>query len=382
MPETIARYLRWAAAACLIVQPAIAQEWIPREQLRLGSLDEPSTSFGRITTAAIDATNRIYVVDALAQNARVFSPGGRLERTIGRRGKGPGEFEGVSRLGFTNDRLWVSDGALNRVVFFTLDGRPDSTSVLRFVPPPGFGGSAPAAVTRDGNFIFVPAVDAARMVAGRRLQLPVLRMRAAGMLDTLYSVEIANVGISVETPRGPVIASRPLVDRPQQGIEVNGNLFAIADAGPVTRGSSPRVRLTTRDGNGTILGQRDVPYEPQPVARAWRDSVVNRFAMVAAPDPQGQQLMRSRFADAFDIPATFPPVERVLMGSDRTVWVKLAGPGSTATWLIFDDRARPLGRVNFPRGLNLVYARRSDVLGVGTGPDDEPIIIRYTLTKP
>ncbi len=92
--------------------------------------------------------------------------------------------------------------------------------------------------------------------------------------------------------------------------------------------------------------------------------------------------MRSRFADAFDIPETFPPVERVLIGSDRTVWVKLAGPGGTATWLVFDDRARPLGLVNFPRSLNLVRARRSDVLGVSTGPDNEPIILQYRLTKP
>lgn len=91
--------------------------------------------------------------------------------------------------------------------------------------------------------------------------------------------------------------------------------------------------------------------------------------------------MRGRFANAFRFPAAFPPVERVVVGTDRTIWVKLAGPGQSATWQAFDDRARVLGITRLPRSVDLVHVARGEVLAVAKGEYDEPIVVHYRMVR-
>lgn len=61
-----------------------------------GGLDEAAPAeFGRVRSVVADADGRFYVADALALEVRVFDRDGRFLHALGRKGSGPGEFEGL-----------------------------------------------------------------------------------------------------------------------------------------------------------------------------------------------------------------------------------------------------------------------------------------------
>lgn len=99
--------------------------WTLSEDLRIGSEGEDSPErFGAITALLEDHRGRIYVLDGMAQEIRVFNPDGTFSHHVGHAGKGPGEFRGA--MGMTlgpGDSLWVIDPLGNRYSLFDDSGR-------------------------------------------------------------------------------------------------------------------------------------------------------------------------------------------------------------------------------------------------------------------
>lgn len=95
---------------------------------RLAPNGEPRRSFGRgvleqPTGLAYDPQGeRIYVSDTAAHDIKVFDEEGRLLKTIGRRGDGPGEFNYPTYLAFARGKLYVADTMNSRIQVLSADG--------------------------------------------------------------------------------------------------------------------------------------------------------------------------------------------------------------------------------------------------------------------
>jgi DNA-binding beta-propeller fold protein YncE len=79
---------------------------------------------------AVDSQGRVYAVQQDQYRVRVFSADGTLVDELGGKGKGPGRFNGDMRgLSVDEDRnrLYVVDAAANQVEVFDLDGNPVAT---------------------------------------------------------------------------------------------------------------------------------------------------------------------------------------------------------------------------------------------------------------
>ena len=73
--------------------------WRLEEELRIGVVDgDPMRQFGSIAGLAVDDSGRIYVLDALAHEIRVFDADGRFASAFGQRGSGPGELNSPSAV--------------------------------------------------------------------------------------------------------------------------------------------------------------------------------------------------------------------------------------------------------------------------------------------
>lgn len=94
------------------------------ETLRIGSVAGGGPDmFGSIRGIAVSERGEIAVLDEQAQDIRIFDPSGRHLRTVGRKGAGPGEFEGAVAIHYDAlDRLWVVDVRNGRYEVFSPTG--------------------------------------------------------------------------------------------------------------------------------------------------------------------------------------------------------------------------------------------------------------------
>jgi len=122
----------------------------PRRSIGRGTLKRP-------TGLAYDPQGkRIYVCDTAAHDIKVFDDGGRLVKTIGRRGDGDGEFNFPTYLAFARGELYVTDTMNSRIQVLSDAGAvvklhfgTRGTSVGNLVRPKG------VAVDSEGNIYVV-----------------------------------------------------------------------------------------------------------------------------------------------------------------------------------------------------------------------------------
>lgn len=78
----------------------------------------------RPTGLAFDSSRGLlFVADSAAHDIKVFDEAGRLVKTIGFPGEGPGEFNAPTHVAFAGDHLYVTDTLNNRVQIFDAEGR-------------------------------------------------------------------------------------------------------------------------------------------------------------------------------------------------------------------------------------------------------------------
>lgn len=172
---------------------------------------------GRGSFVTRDRAGRLYVFTAGEGRISIYDAAGRLQRTVGRRGAGPGEFEGLRNVVVRDDgTLFAIDATLGRLSVFGPDGR-----YLRSAPvPPLRGFGLPAISLPNGEIL---------------------------------------VNVRTATPGAPVDTRTPEVVAALQRVDSLGHVTALNDvAGPARRPAwtDSRILALTPDSE-LLVGQ---PY--------------------------------------------------------------------------------------------------------------------------
>lgn len=113
------------------VGPAVIEA---RVDLKFGSLegDDPNVTFGDVRSVQAASDGTIYVLDEQAAEVRVFDSSGEYQRTIARRGEGPGEIGAANGILLSGDTLlWIHD--TRQWTIIGVD--PIGAEIRRFVNP-------------------------------------------------------------------------------------------------------------------------------------------------------------------------------------------------------------------------------------------------------
>jgi hypothetical protein len=116
------RAVRYSCLLTIALSTSVAaQQWTAQRTLLIG--EDQGIAFGRIGGVAAAPDGRIFVLDAAESRVQVFSPTGKLERTFGRRGAGPGELSALPMgLFLLGNQLAVIDALNQRVSLFDTQG--------------------------------------------------------------------------------------------------------------------------------------------------------------------------------------------------------------------------------------------------------------------
>lgn len=122
-------FIIYLFVSCVGVSCVRAQ--VPTEEWRLGG-----TFF--VTDAEIGNDGRIYTVDKEQSQIRIFDSNGSLIHAVGRKGKGPGEFQEPLAVALSPDeRMFAVRDENRRVSLFSRDGTYQQSFVLSNILPSG-----------------------------------------------------------------------------------------------------------------------------------------------------------------------------------------------------------------------------------------------------
>jgi hypothetical protein len=354
----VTRVVSVAACLCCIAACARAQEVgseaLPsREARRVAAfqLEEVARTredslFSNVTGIDVDAQGRIYVGDWQAARVAVLSPDGRLLRTMGRKGLGPGEFRSIRGLQvLPGDSLLVYDPNAARLTVFSPSG--EAAYGLNLGDTPG-----------GPPFLIWRAPGSAAYVTLSRP--PFTDRDAEPRLDQVRLLDLRG------RPRGGVVQqfpSRSFV-RVQQsgGFSVMPNPFGFEGfvaigTGAVYVAASDSLAVAAYGPEGQRRSAFSYPYEPPRVERADVDAALAGLPEWAAG--------RYRLALADSAPDRWPPVRGLLADDAGRVWLLLSSStGQPREWAAFGGDGHYAGSIFVPDDVNVMAVRGGRVYAV------------------
>ncbi len=319
--------------------------------------------FGQIIAVRSDRLGRIYVADSQANEIRVFGADGRHVRTIGRKGGGPGELDGISGMDWDpNGNLWVMEVGNSRLSVFDTTG-----TFIRSHPRPGgfYMMPWPGGLDREG-YLYDLNVISRELTSWRRGYVRFDRDMTPR--DTFALPEYEQSSYELRSAEG--------VRRMSVTVPFSPSHFsALTPTGDLWLGVSDRLRLHRVSFGGDTVRIVEKPFTPVPVTPAEREQAIEGLAWFTE---QGGRI------DASRIPATKPAFGALFEDPDGFLWVATIGEtGDESGYDVFDADGRYLGLVRAG-----VQAQMQPVIGddaMYTVVRDEfevPYVVRLRIVRP
>jgi hypothetical protein len=361
------------------------------EAVRIGGPDASgAAAFMSPDRLIADGAGEIFVIDGGTASVSVFGYDGEHTRTLGGRGRGPGEFTGPQLGGFKGDTLWIWDWNPNRTTFFDRSGGVvrTSTDTLSVDPVRYRWPSGPLMYGPDGAILYgtpnalsaLPdTATAARVLVTADGRRDTVAFMAIGM-NSLTIPELG--GGSLVFPEGSSARDAPLLV-----VQPRGGRFAVVERWNPGDDQSPQLRVRVHGSNGQVLAERDFPEayrlvtaDPVAASEAAIRGATERLEGVFRQLPNVAAKARVSAVDLIRanirFPARLPAVDRAVMSGDGLLWLRITPGAETHTrWLVLDENARPLGLVTLPVGFRLQDHDRGRAWGFQTDELDVAYVV-------
>lgn len=310
---------------------------------------------------------KIVVANAGAHEVRWYDAEGLYLTKAGRRGGGPGEFEGLDRVARqAGDSILAYDDEHNRVSVFGPGGELARTATLK--GPRGFL----TGVFGDGSLLITAQAIEGLTEGLSRWKEAAFRYRGDGeLLDTLgvfpgieWVTEIRESGITSR--------SRPFGK--SSSFAVWGSTFIV--------GTQDEYEIAVYGTDGDLVASIRLDCPAVPVTPSdIEEYKAEELADVADEDERRQ--VRSEL-DRLRYPPEMPAYGRIAVDAEGNVWVAEHRPPGheQPRWMVFDGEYRVLGGVETPPGFVIHEIGSDYVLGRARDEYDVEHIRVYDLIKP
>ena len=343
--------------------------WQILEELRLGSdTGDDAILFGSIRSFDVDVRGQVYVLDDQSQEIHVFDPDGKLIRTVGREGAGPGEFERAAAVDVSHTgEIWVMQMQKGQLTILDAGGNYQRTEQINstgwdFWPYPGgfdqLGRYNAFVLSHDGE-------NTIRLLA--RFDQSFTPLDTIALPQSPLKIERFEF---VNDDGGQISSSIPFQGSFIWRFSSSGNFWTL-----LTR----PYELIEIAADGRVLRRITKEFEPIPVTSADMETVRERLTWFTN---QGGKVDESR------IPRTKPVVSSFFSDDEGNLWVKRVGTtpeNEVSHFDLFTGEGYFLGEVRFPFSLDVSpepVVRDGLLYGITTDELGAELIVRARIVKP
>jgi hypothetical protein len=328
----------------------------PEPEVEIGGReDDPGQALHQVAGAVRLPDGRIVVANAGSRELLVFGPDGEHAATLGRQGKGPGEFEGLAWVGHLRaDTVVAWDRALVRWSLFTPDG-----FVGAVTPSPTPEGMSPGALG---------ALDDGSLVIGSGWNVHEMAERGGGLWrDTVtflrYGRDGRLLGTVARAPRRQVYITRTPEGFSTSEAPFARESFLAVSGSEVWMGDSDRFRIERRAAGGQVLGA---------ISREWTGAPVRPGDVERHKRERLEQIVENsyreheeRALEEMPFPGTAPAFGALLADDAGRVWVGDSPlfADSARKWSVFTAAGAEVATLRTPPGLEVLQAGDGFVLG-------------------
>lgn len=340
-----------------------------------------SLRFTTASWAAPLADGGVAITDGPEGQVKLVARDGRIRTTIGRRGGGPGEFQGLVWAGSCGaGSIYAWDALAGRVSVFTTEGR-----YLRQFSLPDARESRQATCSADGRFaaLSMPEQGGQREADERGKtsgggEYEVRRMRASVIATDQEGAVTARIpgvrwGEMMLGTLGPG-GGRGALPRPLGG----RTLVALAATGIVVA-ESDSARVSWYGVDGARQGVAGLPRSTRaPTAAEYERAIAP--AMVGAPAALLETI--DAFARSVPPPTVLPPVTGLAVDPQGIAWVVTTPDGAPRTRLLgLRSDGSSVASLEIPAALTLFAVTQDLVLGRGENADGEHVVLGYRFRR-
>lgn len=379
---------RWRRAALavlpLLVPASRSRAQAPLREWTVGAaplltIDQdgtPQREFFRIRAAWRLTSGSVVVVDGSTSELRVFDGRGTFRHAFGRKGAGPGEFQGMQWTAHFGDTAVVYDGNLRRITTVSLAGTP---RLLEQRPVRG---------DEQRGFDIAGRLDDGRWLAHAlgmpNMRLPLGVQQLAGTAGLLGAGATGAVQWFPEQPDLSVLVYNPDAGGKQVSVLVPpfaSSLAVAATGSAVWVGNTATDSLVRVDARTARRVTTRLPDPPVALASSVIEATRSR-EVAAARTPSDRDAIAAKY-DARYLPRDEPVFEELVPGYRDELWVQrfVSDPMAPRRYVVVGAEGRPIARVSVAARFRVTDVGRDYIVGIHADPDGVESVRVYALSR-
>ena len=321
------------------------------------------------------ADGGLLIADRAENSIRVLDATGKLVRSVGRTGDGPGEFQSM---------LWAGQCGSDSLLVWDLRRRQATMIGSSGTPSRQF--SVPAGDTAQVPFQFScsPHGTIAYRSAPRPMRGAMPNPQNPNIVSVTAAVYRIGPGGTItqrlgDIPAGEVVAmvspsgGRGAAPRP---LGRTASIAALDDAVVISSADSAFVIVQQAGGQ---TSHHQLPITLRAPTRTEFDEAVRATASMGPASMR--QAMAQQLA-AIPLPDRLPAISALFVDSEGLVWIQTTPPGAKALdFLVMRGDGRVVARAQVPLGITLFEIGRDYLMGSYTDAADEMHVAMYRLRR-